>query len=179
MRGVPVTNRVPVWTSQRQQVADLYSEFRDNVFRYLVSIGLDDAKAQDVTQEAFMRLYTTLRDGVSLEDPKNWVFRVAYNMAMDIFTRGRREAALPDSIGRTLANAAASPEDELIEKQWLEGLQRAVGRLSPQQRSCLELRAQGLRYREIADVLQIQISSVSKYLQRAVMELRKWNQWQS
>jgi RNA polymerase sigma-70 factor (ECF subfamily) len=52
-------------------------------------------------------------------------------------------------------------------------LERAIGDLSGQQRQCLFLRAEGLRYREIAEAIGISSSSVSEFLKRAVTKLRK------
>jgi len=55
----------------------------------------------------------------------------------------------------------------------MEQLRLAIGSLSPQQRSCLHLRAEGFRYREIAGILGINPSTVGEFLQRAVKRLRK------
>ena len=52
-------------------------------------------------------------------------------------------------------------------------LRTAIENLSPQQRSCLHLRAEGFRYREIAGILGINPSTVGEFLQRAVKRLRK------
>jgi len=56
---------------------------------------------------------------------------------------------------------------------WRERLRQAVAKLTPQQRECLRLRASGLRYREIAEVLGIGISSVGELVQRATARLRE------
>ena len=55
----------------------------------------------------------------------------------------------------------------------MEQLGRAWVTLSPQQRQCLHLRAEGLRYREIAETMQISISSVREFLGRAITKLQK------
>ena len=49
----------------------------------------------------------------------------------------------------------------------------AVRDLSPQQRNCLHLRAQGLRYREIAETMGISSSAVGEFLRRAVVRLKE------
>jgi RNA polymerase sigma-70 factor (ECF subfamily) len=63
----------------------------------------------------------------------------------------------------------------VLEREWREGFQAAFQNLSKQQRLCLELRAEGLRYREIAAALGIQTSTVGRFLGRAMIRLRKWN----
>ena len=54
---------VPACAAARQTIADLYRTERDDLYRYLVSSGVEPAQAQDVTQEVFLRLYVALRDG--------------------------------------------------------------------------------------------------------------------
>ncbi len=74
-----------------------------------------------------------------------------------------------------MADLSRSAEEELVEKEWLEGFRDVLNQLSKQQRLCLELRSQGLQYREIADVLQIRTSTVGEFLRRAIKQVRKWN----
>jgi RNA polymerase sigma-70 factor (ECF subfamily) len=61
----------------------------------------------------------------------------------------------------------------LIEREKMQRVQVAVKELSPQQRQCLYLRAEGLRYQEIADTLGVKVSTVAEFLKRAVTRLRK------
>jgi RNA polymerase sigma-70 factor (ECF subfamily) len=65
------------------------------------------------------------------------------------------------------------PEAALIDRQRRRALAEAVRGLSPQQRNCLHLRAQGLRYREIADAIGISTSAVGEFLRRAVTRLKE------
>jgi RNA polymerase sigma-70 factor (ECF subfamily) len=171
----PVTEPAPAWTEHRQLVADLYTEARDGVYHYLLACGLDAARSQEVTQEAFLRLYAVLREGGTIDNPKGWVYRVAHNIGMDTRRRSARESAYSEAAARTVADLSKSAEEELVEKEWLEGFRDVLNQLSKQQRLCLELRAQGLQYREIADVLRIRTSTVGEFLRRAVKQVRKWN----
>ena len=158
----------------RQIVADLYTSEREGLYRYLVSRGVEPAQAQDVTQEAFLRLYAALRDGAGIHTPKAWIYRVAHNLSVDSQVRERRHRAISDAVEAGLATLENNERD-LIEKDWLENVQRAVEQLSAQQRACLELRARGLQYSEIAAVLKIRTSTVGEFLRRAVRQLRQWN----
>lgn len=169
-----VRQDIPVCTAARQTLADLYTKEREGLYRYLVSSGVEPAQAQDVTQEAFLRLYAALREGASIHTPKGWVYRVAHNLAVDSLLRDRRHRVISDAVASALATLENNERD-LIEKDWLENVYRAVGRLSRQQRACLELRARGLQYSEIAAVLKIRTSTVGEFLRRAVKQLRQLN----
>jgi len=155
------------------RVADLYEANRDGVYRALLATGLDSGKAQEMTQEAFLRFYVVLRDGGVVEHARAWVYRVAHNLAVDSMARHARETGISDAIADTLPSKGEGAEKDVIEKERRERFQAALARLSTQQRICLELRVQGLRYHEIADVLQIRSSTVGEFLRRAIRQLRK------
>ena len=165
---------IPTCPAVRQATADLYAAERDDLFRYLVSSGVEPAQAQDVTQEAFLRLYSALRDGADIRSPKGWIYRVAHNLAVDSFLRDRRLTTISDPVSSALATLENNERD-LIEKDWLENVRRAVGQLSRQQRACLELRARGLQYSEIAAVLKIRTSTVGEFLRRGIKQVKQWN----
>jgi RNA polymerase sigma factor (sigma-70 family) len=166
---------IPTCTSARQTVAHLYTTERDDLYRYLVSSGVEPAAAQDVTQEAFLRLYVALRDGADIHTPKGWIYRVAHNLAVDSRLRERRNTVISDPVASALATLENNERD-LIERDWLENVRRAIGQLSRQQRACLELRARGLQYSEIAAVLKIRTSTVGEFIRRGIKQLRQWNQ---
>ena len=67
----------------------------------------------------------------------------------------------------------------MIEREWMKGFVQAMKQLSERQRLCLELRSQGLRYREIAELLEIEISTVAEYVLRGIEELKKRNRCRS
>jgi RNA polymerase sigma-70 factor (ECF subfamily) len=162
-------------TGERQLVADLYAASRNSIYEYLVTVGCAPDTAQEITQEAFLRLYMVLRAGKTIEHPKAWVYRVAHNLACDTAICTSRETVLSDALVATLASADKGVEQTLLEREWREGFQAAFQNLSKQQRICLELRAEGLRYWEIAAALGIRTSTVGRFLGRAITRLRKWN----
>jgi RNA polymerase sigma-70 factor (ECF subfamily) len=147
---------------------------RDDLYRYLVSSGVESAEAQDVAQEAFLRLYVALRNGTDIHTPKGWIYRVAHNLAVDRRLRERRYTAMSDPVASTLATLENNERD-LIEREWLANVRQAFGQLSRQQRSCLELRARGLQYSEIAAVLKIRTSTVGEFIRRGIRHLRQGN----
>jgi RNA polymerase sigma-70 factor (ECF subfamily) len=66
-----------------------------------------------------------------------------------------------------------SPEQSLLERERMTLFHRAVEGLSEQQKRCLFLRLEGLRYPEIGSALGISASAVGEFLRRAVSRLRK------
>jgi RNA polymerase sigma-70 factor (ECF subfamily) len=64
-----------------------------------------------------------------------------------------------------------NPETLYLKKEVMTRLDAGIARLTEQQRHCVYLRSQGLRYREIASVLGVSVSSAAELLQRAVVRL--------
>src|SRR5271170_4384358 len=129
----------------RQEVAALYSSAREGVVRYLITAGVAPDAAEEAAQEAFLRLYIALRDGEEIRQARAWVYKVARNIAINT---GRRDAAKSSfSEAMEVPSTELGAEERLLEREWMEGFYNAIQHLSERQRICLELRAQGLRYR--------------------------------
>lgn len=112
-----------------------------------------------------------MTEGEPIENPRAWLYRVAHNSAR----RHHRREPVFDEIDPDmgLAGGALDPESALIEQQRRSAVTAAVRDLSPQQRNCLHLRAEGLRYREIARTMGISTSAVGEFLRRAVVRLKE------
>ncbi len=156
----------------RELATRAYETSREEVYRYLARMGVTPAEAQEITQDVFLKLFQALQSGEDILNPRAWAFRVAHNMGVNQLTR-QRPAEPVDPLESRLAHPASSAEDELIESERQARLARALDSLSPQQRQCLHLRAEGLKYREIAETLGLSVSTVNEFLARAVARLQK------
>jgi RNA polymerase sigma-70 factor (ECF subfamily) len=157
--------------SLHDRVSQYFAALREPVYGCLARFCGSAADAEDLTQETFLKLYRHLRDGREIENVRSWVFQVARNLAV---SRARSQSAVDymDLPGVGVASAIALPEEFLLARQRDENLQIAMRALTDFQRQCLHLRAEGLRYREIAEALSANIDSVADALQRAIRKLR-------
>lgn len=160
---------------QRSEIVDLYDELRPSLYGYLICLGLSSEEADDTVQETFLGLFRHLEKGGKIDNPRGWVFRVAHNLSRNFQKRQRLFVAdAPSDVAAPVleqADAALSPEELFLWKEHLERLEAALDHLTEQQRQCLHLRAEGLRYREIAPVLGISVSRVPQLLQRAMVRI--------
>lgn len=169
--GVVRSSRTTV--PAQDQVAELFEELRDDVYRYLLCIGLQPPLAQEATQEVFLRLYVTLRRKVDVRNPKAWIFRVAHNYGLKVRARQNSTRPFDPDLESRLAAPEKSPEVTALEKEKAVRFHRAVENLSDQQRRCLLLRLEGLRYAEIGEVLGISASTVGEFMRRAITRLKR------
>jgi RNA polymerase sigma-70 factor, ECF subfamily len=158
-----------------QRVAHLYETLRLPVYYYLLAFLGNAAEASDLTQEAFLRLYRALHKGGSVHQVRLWVFRVAHNLAFDERQRRQRLESLDapgwEGLRNALPDAAPGQEQQFIQQEQMRRLQKALPRLSMQEQQCLLLRAEGFRYHEIGEILNLKTATVSGYLHRAVRKL--------
>ena len=114
----------------------------------LTGITRDPHAAEDLMQEAFVRLVVAVRAGRIPADPGAWLYRVGYNLAMSrgrrIGVAGRRQGELP------LPGQAPSPEALAMESERNMWLCDAVAELGPIDRQAVILAANGVRGAEIA-----------------------------
>jgi RNA polymerase sigma-70 factor (ECF subfamily) len=157
-------------------VIDLFDEFRDRLFRYVLTFGLPVEDCEEVIQETFLALFQHLTRGKSRRNLRGWLFRVAHNLALKTRLRSRRDGQAPADEALTLdgiIDPAPNPEHQLESARTHQRVLAAFLALPEQDRRCLSLRAEGLRYREIAGVLDISLGSVSISLARSLTRLTR------
>jgi RNA polymerase sigma-70 factor (ECF subfamily) len=156
--------------SDEEEVAELFNALRDPLLRYLFTIGLPFQDGEEVIQEVFLALFLHLRRGKSRRHLRGWLFRVAHNLALKRRGPARcQDWATQFRPADDLAiDSTPNAEDQFaIEERQrrLLGVWRALPEVD---RRCLALRAEGLSYREITEVLGISLGTVSTLLSRCL-----------
>jgi len=159
--------------SLHARVEQLYEDARQDVYYYLLTFGIGPGQAQDLSQETFLRLYMALREGQQIRNERAWIFRVAHNLGLNARASQKKIRPITTDSELPFPVIAENPEQNLLEAERRLLLDRAIRELSPQQRQCLLLRVEGLRYREIAGIVGISISTVAEFLRRAVSKLKR------
>lgn len=150
------------------ELSQVYSEHYRSLVRFLYRQTGDQALAEDLAQEAFVRAIEH-----QPEQPKAWLFQVAANLARDDFRRRavrRRHLELVRGAGEGAVERgddAARPDIALERNQAAARVRAALDALSANDRDGLLLREEGLSYDEIAAVLNISKGSVGTTLSRA------------
>ncbi len=159
-------------TGLEQEVISLFEQLRNPLLRYLFSLRVPVADAEEIVQEAFLLLFRHLRAGKSRENLQGWLFGVAHNLALRNYERLRRAVADPE-VYLQQPDADPNPVErfEMLEMQ--QNLLAVVEALPAQDQRCLALRAEGLRYRDIARVLGISLGSVANSLSRSLTRLSR------
>ncbi len=132
----------------------------------MLSLGLPMQDAEDILQEVFLSLFHHLSKEKPRDNLRGWVFRVGHNLALK---RRMQLGRVAESI--EVCDPGPSPEELAVLKRRQERLQAVVAALPERDRCCLVLRAEGLRYREIAEVLEMSLGTVASSLARSLGKL--------
>jgi RNA polymerase sigma-70 factor (ECF subfamily) len=150
----------------------LFLQYHDEIYRYLWRMTYEDALAQDLTQETFLKAFRAYEKLPPQSHHRAWLYRIATNTCHDHWRRNRPEVPWEEGAEDFW------PSDENIAAQYeaqeaLAHLQGAVAQLPPKQQQALILsRYQGLSYAEIAEVLGTNEASVRANVYQAIRHLR-------
>ena len=155
-------------------VLELFDQFRSPLLRYTLSFGLSVHDAEEVTQEVFLALFRHLCLGRSRKNLRGWIFRVAHNLALKQRTANQTShdrIGANENVVEAHLDPSPNPEENLVSAQRRRRLLAVVEAIPELDRNCLRLRAEGLRYREIASVLDMSGGAVSISLTRSIARL--------
>jgi RNA polymerase sigma-70 factor (ECF subfamily) len=132
----------------------------------------DRQAAEDVVQEIFAKLWTKKTEIPELQSGKNFLFRVTVNATLDHLEKNKRIVRFDhkDHMG-----GSVNETEEKLELKELEAkISRSLEALSPKCRAVFMLsRYEGMKYREIADHLDISVKTVENHMGKALSHMRE------
>jgi RNA polymerase sigma-70 factor (ECF subfamily) len=155
----------------------LVSKYQRKLMRLVSRLIYDQAEAEDVVQEAFIKAYRALPNFRGDSAFYTWLYRIGINTAKNyLVTQGRRAPTSTDADvdeAETFVDADGlrdinTPESLLASKQIAETVNAAMSSLPEELRNAITLREiEGLSYDEIADVMLCPIGTVRSRIFRA------------
>lgn len=152
----------------REALAQIYRRTRAAVYAMAVSFLKDPQEAQDVSQDVFVRIWESAPKYRPQGSPMAWIMTIARNLSlMKLRERGRLVQLDEEEWNAIPAEApSVTTEDRAL-------LQAALSRLSDEERRIILLHAvSGLKHREIAQVLELPLSTVLSKYHRGIKKVR-------
>lgn len=160
-----------------EKVTQLFEQFRGSIYRYVLAVVENPSEAEEITQDVFLQLYRCLDGGQKIANVRAWTFRVARNLALNQKDATkhlvRLELTAWDELCELRKNPDPNPEQSLLRQEQSQRFHAALGQLTSQQKECLILRAEGLRYAQIAQILGISVANVAQSLRRGIKRLMR------
>lgn len=173
--------------SNRERLERLFRETYRPIFNFFRKRGFPRTECCDLTHETFVRAMQGLEGFRDEASESTWLFRIAKHLWLNHERDKRRlkrnrpevpfesaftnEQEVPDHRTVLGGNEEWNPEQHLLRREEVERVRDALRKLPPQRRRCMVLRLEGLKYREIADVLGISLQSVRSHLSQARQQM--------
>lgn len=172
-------------TGKEKALEELVSRHKQRVFSYIMMMVRDTKLAEDLFQDTFFKVITTLRKGTYNEEGKflPWVLRIAHNLVIDHF---RREKRMPTISGGTndegeeydifdlVAVQSQTSEDNMISKQSKKDLKNVIDKLPFEQKEVLMMRHYyDMSFKEIAERTEVSINTALGRMRYALINMRK------
>lgn len=172
-------NIVALRTKDRREFEKLVFQFEKQVFNLAAYLLNNKSDAEDATQEVFILVYQSLPQFKGDSKVSTWIYRITVNKCKEIIrhkSRKKRFGILVDLYERTNFNLVSkehSPEEKLCQDERSNKLLSAIESLPENQRIAYTLyNMEDFSYKEIAELMQISVSSVESYIFRAKKNLK-------
>jgi len=154
---------------------------KNKVYAYISLYIRDQALAEDLYQDTFMKVIQSVKAGKYYDNGKfiSWVMRIAHNLIIDHFRRVKQMNTISnDDYDSDLFNsrklAEANVEDIMIKRQIQKDVRRMISQLPEDQREVVILRHYaGLSFKEIADITNVSINTALGRMRYALINMRK------
>ena len=151
----------------------LYSAYHDRVYRLALRITKDTAIAEDVAQEVHIKCWKNRGKLEEAASPGAWIMRVTRNLSIDKI-RSKRQTTDLDQVAYAAPSTDTSPAKSAELQNMMSILREFVQELPDKQREIFHLREmEGMKYKEISDILEVTIDEVKVSLFRARKKIRK------
>ena len=157
----------------------LIHRYKDKVYTSVYMIVKDKYLAEDIFQDAFLKIVKTIKDGRYAEQGKflPWAIRVAHNLCMDYYRRTRNQipVVLPD--GQDISSLFVCediPSVNMERKEVHGSVRKLIEELPEDQREVIVLRVYAeLSFKEIADLTGVSINTALGRMRYALINMRK------
>ena len=159
----------------------LLSRYNTKVYNYIYGFVHNEALAEDLFQETFIKAIITLKQGGYSESGKfsSWLMRIAHNKVFDVFRLEKRDNTVSnDEYDVDLYDYSqlleGNVEDNIVADQTIDELNYLITLLNEDQREIIKMRYyQELSFKEISDITGVSINTALGRMRYAILNLRK------
>jgi RNA polymerase sigma-70 factor, ECF subfamily len=189
-RGGVQTDATLIARCQKADVAafnEIVGRYKGKIYAYILRMTGSAEDAEDLTQEVFVKMYTSVHTFRAEASVSTWLFRIAGNLCIDAFRR-KKVRGTPLSLdapiennesdsegaGREISDSELAPETLLGRKELAGHIEAAISRLPTKLRAAILLHdVEGLAYEEIAEVEKVPLGTVKSRIFNGRVALRE------
>ena len=161
-------------TSENDQLAfrEFYDHFFVTLFRFTCSLIRNREIAEEITHDVFIQCWQKRHELGGIRNPEVYLFVSARNRVVDHTRKLSASPSLPLGDREEMLQLSPDPEQLLITAEMMGKMEEAIGELPPKCREVFVLVKQyGLRYKEVAAILDLSVKTVENQLAIAIRKL--------
>ena len=153
---------------ERQAFEVFFANNQKRVFSIALNFfGGNEQLAKDITQQVFLKIFTSLENFRGEAEITTWLYRVTVNACIDEQRKARKFLFLPDLFGFNEPKTNRSQDEKVYDREISDEVQKAVAKLKPKFRLPILLKyIENLSYEEIAKILDCSPGTIASRLNR-------------
>ena len=149
----------------------LYDTYYSGVYRYIFAAVKDKWNAEDIISNVFTNIYKHKDKIITVEESKNWVFKIAHNAIIDFYRKNSKIIPIEEFLDR---GSEESGYEDVLVKDEFKPIRSIIDDLPRETREMIYLRYYGgLKYREIAAAVNTPENTVKSVISRTIKKIRK------
>ena len=157
----------------RESFKALYEKYVRQVFSFVYKITKDNKLTEEVVNDTMFEVWKGAGNFKGNSAVLTWIFGIAHNKSMNELRKKRPEALDPEEFSR-FASSDETAEEVVMKKDRSQRMNEALGELSPEHRTVLELTFyNGLSYQEIAEIMECPVNTVKTRMFYAKEKLKE------
>ena len=159
---------------QIKEFIEILTPYKDKMFRYAFSIAGNRFEAEDIVQEAIIKIWKRMDKFTEIDNKEAWVITIVRNLAIDKVRAKKKKQTSDINDYFHISDNAPSPDLKLEQKDAVRKVSEIMATLPEAQREIITLRdIEGYTYQEIAEIMDLKVDQVKVYLFRARKVLRE------
>ncbi|MBN6187889.1 RNA polymerase sigma factor SigX [Aneurinibacillus sp. BA2021] len=149
---------------------ELFTAYYPSVVRQIMRVVKEKAVAEDVAQEVFLKLYNT--DRTQIANIPAWLAKTALHMAYNYIRSANRRQARDEKAGQEQETHSLSSEEKWLKEDEILTVREVLNEMDERDRTLLLMKYSGFNYKELADAVHVESSSIGTLLSRAKVKFR-------
>ena len=146
--------------------------YTDALFIFAKGILANSQLAEEAVSDVFIKVWESKSKLSEIDDLKSYLYRAVRNQAVSTLRSKNKDVVSIEDINHFYFEPIEAPEDALIQEEKLTHIYKAIDYLPAQTKMVFSLaKVQGLKYREIADLLDITVKTVDYHVASAVKKI--------
>ncbi|MFA8299421.1 MAG: RNA polymerase sigma factor [Hyphomicrobiales bacterium] len=151
---------------------DLYNEHYKLIYSIVFRFIHNKEETEDICQETFLKLYEYISNGKEINNVKSWLITLSLNNCKDKYKKQTKYRFIKDHVHSSkLQYSDPDSMYEINEKAQI--LSSAIDQMPQKEKEMLILYQEGMSYKEIGEICNVNYTSVGKTLSRVILKLKK------